>query len=447
MKVLCFFVCLFSFNLYANSVLENLWEQCRKNSVNLKLNKVMEEQAEENLKKLELKYRPSVQNSSTTSFVDSYSEIVQFPVSCANLTNVSVLFPGSTVLNCDLKYGISRSVLNPFEQISVNNLGYNQSPNVCFSIIQGLNPYWRQGCKKNPEEMIGLLNYEMLKTQNELEEKEILKNLTRLFMEYRRFVRFIEVCEMKIKLMESTIDSYDELIKKGKLEYYKKWDLENNLIEYFLELVNYKESLILCKNEIEVFCGKCDFSLFMNELPSWENELFCDDLDLFLLEQEELKVKNNRVFDLQEIAPKVNVSFNLGYVTMDWTERGKFSWDVSLGINVTDFFRLEKDIVSKVYDLEMIALEKRRELLLEEQSYEKSFYEEMIEENEKLVLSSGKNFENKRSFFESIKDLYSRGMCTDLDFWNAEMQEKESLCTWENYKDNLWLYKWLKNQI
>ena len=74
MKVLCFFVCLFSFNLYANSVLENLWEQCRKNSVNLKLNKVMEEQAEENLKKLELKYRPSVQNSSTTSFVDSYSE-------------------------------------------------------------------------------------------------------------------------------------------------------------------------------------------------------------------------------------------------------------------------------------------------------------------------------------------------------------------------------------
>jgi hypothetical protein len=49
MKVLCFFVCLFSFNLYANSVLENLWEQCRENSVNLKLNKVMEEQAEENL--------------------------------------------------------------------------------------------------------------------------------------------------------------------------------------------------------------------------------------------------------------------------------------------------------------------------------------------------------------------------------------------------------------
>jgi len=97
--------------------------------------------------------------------------------------------------------------------------------------------------------------------------------------------------------------------------------------------------------------------------------------------------------------------------------------------------------------LEMIALEKRRELLLEEQSYEKSFYEEMIEENEKLILSSEKNFENKRSFFESIKDLHSRGLCTDLDFWNAEMQEKESLCTWENYKDNLWLYKWLKNQI
>jgi hypothetical protein len=338
-------------------------------------------------------------------------------------------------------------VLNPFEQISANNLGYSQNPNVCFSIIQGLNPYWRQGSKKNPEEMIGLLNYEMLKTQNELEEKEILKNLTRLFMEYRRFVRFIEVYEMKIKLMESTIDSYDELIKKGKLEYYKKWDLENNLIEYFLELVNYKESLILCKNEIEVFCGECDFSVFMNELPSWENELFCDDLNFLLLEQEELKVKNNRVFDLQEIAPKVNVSFNLEYATMDWTERGNFSWDVSLGINVTDFFRLEKDVVSKVYDLEMIALEKRRELLLEEQSYEKSFYEEMIEENEKLVLSSEKNFENKRSFFESIKDLYSRGMCTDLDFWNAEMQEKESLCTWENYKDNLWLYKWLKNQI
>ena len=101
------------------------------------------------------------------------------------------------------------------------------------------------------------------------------------------------------------------------------------------------------------------------------------------LEQEELKVKNNRVFDLQEIAPKVNVSFNLEYATMDWTERGNFSWDVSLGINVTDFFCLEKDVVSKVYDLEMIALEKRRELLLEEQSYEKSFYEEMIEENEK----------------------------------------------------------------
>ena len=52
MKVLCFFVCLFSFNLYANSVLENLWEQCRENSVNIKLNKVMENQAEENLKKL-----------------------------------------------------------------------------------------------------------------------------------------------------------------------------------------------------------------------------------------------------------------------------------------------------------------------------------------------------------------------------------------------------------
>jgi hypothetical protein len=48
---------------------------------------------------------------------------------------------------------------------------------------------------------------------------------------------------------------------------------------------------------------------------------------------------------------------------MDWSERGNFSWDVSLGINVTDFFRLEKDVVSKVYDLEMIALEKRRELL------------------------------------------------------------------------------------
>ena len=127
-------------------------------------------------------------------------------------------------------------------------------------------------------------------------------------------------------------------------------------------------------------------------------------------------------------------------------DKNLLNWNLSLGINFSDFFSPTKKLQNQLFQSNLKICEEKLLKLNKEIENQKNNYQEIILIYEKQLQSALKIHKNRLELEEDCKKLFMAGKCSQLELQEIHLNTIESECIYKNLLDNLWFYKWKRRQ-
>lgn len=444
-----------SFCAFSETELENLWLKAKKHSVDLQSAKYSLGYAESSLKYKRSLYPLSLSSSVNSSFNDTYENLAWYTTSSTASVNVSKKNPFGNSVSAGISYSINRGILNySAKDIDSDNIGYSQNPSVNLSINQSLMPAFDAGIK-DPNTEILRKNIRSASFTKDSAEKQLIEDVTYYYIQARCNARLLEKYKQYVAFYDLKIESAKELLGKSKISSSELWKVENKKWEYYqdyIEVLNSKESINM---NLRNLCGESSGdSTTESVLPESGIELFPynPSKENIANEIEILKLKN--VLNRQDTAPfltiggtfseatKTNKDFHINYIE----EKNYFNWTFSLGVTFSEFFSPSKKLEKQLYKNNLSIYGEKLKNITEETENRKKNYEEIITLYERQLQHVLKLYENRIHLEKDYDQLFKDGKCSQIEMKEIQLNTLESECIYKNLNDNLWFYKWKRNQ-
>lgn len=446
---------IFLTTLFAETQLEKLWENAKEFSTDLHSAEFKYKYSELALKHKRSLYPFSLNSVISSSFNDSYENLIWYTDSTQSTLTVLKKNPFGNSVSLGISYSINRGFLDfSVEKINSDSIGYSHIPTVNLSINQSLFPAIING-KKDP-------NVEMLKKNissaffsKNIIEKSLIESVTNYYIQARCINRQLEKYKNYIDFYDLKIKASKELFKNAKISISEIWSLENKRWEYYqnyVETLNSKQNIELSLKNI---CGEnIECILSDSCLPNSEIKVlsFNPSKELVINEIEILNIQNT--LTKESMAPTLSIagSFSEGTKTKDSfivnyvDDKNLLNWNFSLGINFSDFFSPTKKLQNQLFQSNLKICEEKLLKLNKEIENQKNNYQEIILIYEKQLQSALKIHKNRLELEEDCKKLFMAGKCSQLELQEIHLNTIESECIYKNLMDNLWFYKWKRRQ-
>lgn len=361
--------------------------------------------------------------------------------------------PGNFVFSIEGNYEAT------FQNILNENYLF-QIPSLKFNLSQSVLPFWLQGEKKDPR----IENY---KLQNEYSyyqylnvKKNTLLNLIQNYIYAFIYKNEIQIHKNSIELSNEQINAINEMKDNGAINFSKVVELENLRWSYQQSLLSSEIDFTSCIKNIKTISGEnfdanlLDFFIEANTTDIILNYLDNVSAPLEMLYQKTLEIlKVNRVYEKQNSAPYLNISFTPTWSlnntkTEQWLEPWEsaetFSnWQMSFSIDFSPLFSSVSRKNSQRYSLnyektldEFNSYIEQKKIILQEYLTLLNFYEQQKEELTRLIQKGIVELDDYKKIFEE-------GKISRIDYLSAEIRIKNQKLSRNMIDLYIYLYKFL----
>lgn len=444
-------------NSEPETILELLWQNAIENSVDHKSTVYSLEYANSSYKHKSSLYPFSFRTNLNSSFNDIYPDVTWYTSNSTASATVTKQNPLGNSVSGTLSYGISRNILNLFEGVDSENVGYSHSPSFDLSIQQSLNPAFIQENIKNPEIENLKKNIQIAQYSKDSVEVSLCKKVSNYYIQARCALREINKYQAYLDFYELKIGAAQELLKNSKLSVSDVWSIENKRWEYYekyIQSVNSKESIELALSDL---CSDFDFTSQIDcegILPLSENEYLIYNPEKAKIEIQIEVLKLQNILTKQNSAPVLSLggtfsentsaddSFEVNFIE----DKTSLNWSFSLGVSFSEFFSPSKKLKEEIFQNNIAIYNEQLKVLDEQSQNQFTNYQKLIETYQKQIEQIKSILQNRRVLFDDYEKLYKRGTCSLLELKEVCLNVTEAECVYDNLCDYLWLYKWQRSQ-
>lgn len=443
--------------------LETLWKLCETYNEDVQtLEKNLQEVVVQNDYRWTM-YKPSVAVSSNLSYSDSWEELVSKPASMNASLSLNKSLPGSFSIGTDISYGLTRTLYDPLEDITTENLSYNHSASLSLNASQSLRPFWLQGEKRDPLFSQYALSVLQAHENKELQQKQIIQSITSCFIQMRILSRNIIAYDALLSLSNKKICAYKELVEKGQIDIVSVWQEEESKQNYTKESISLEKEYNEQKRQLLLLSGNTiDASGILEKqllqtLPSVTTKNDTIEIQKTLLTMESEYNRLQQILVKQYNAPTLKISSGVSVnpeknekdQTFEkmWSEEKNWNWNFTIALDLSSMFNSELSKESKLNDIKQESLIMEKEQIDEQIKLQKNYYNAMIntlQESEELTKKLSDNWKNK---YNDYLTLYESGGCTLLDVEMCKVQSLMKTQELGNIEDQSWYYQWLLCQF
>lgn len=437
--------------------LETLWQAALQNSVDYKSSELSLDYAQSAYKNRRSLYPFSFKTNLTSSFNDLYSDLSWYTTSSSANVTLSKQNPFGNNVSGTLSYGITRNVLNIFNEVDSDNIGYSHSPSFDLSVQQSLKPAFLAGTTKNPEEVILKNNIQGAQFSKENVELSLYKTVSNYYIQARCALREVNKYKSYLDFYDKKIKAAEELFKNSKISMSELWNLENKKWEYFQEYIqalNSNESIELALVNL---CGSKEDVLKIDDkefLPSTEIDFFPNNPEKLRLENQIESLKLQNLLTRQNSAPVLsfggtfteNTSADESFAVKYIEDKTTINWSFTLGVSFADFFSPSKKLKEEVFQNNLTIYTDQLKALKEQTENQLENYGQLIEAYSRQIEKIQTVLENRRVLARDFEKLYKSGKCSLLELEEVRLNVIEAECIYKNLNDYLWLYKWERSQ-
>lgn len=437
--------------------LEHLWSLALENSVDYKSASLSFDYAESAYKNRRSLYPFSFRTNLTSSFNDVYSDLSWYTSSSTANATLSKQNPYGNTVSGTVSYGITRNVLDIFEKVDFDNIGYSHSPSFDLSIQQSLNPAILSGDIKNPELAILKNNIQGAQYSKENVELSVCKTVTDYYIQHRCALREVNKYKSYLDFYDKKIAAAQELYKNSKNSLSELWTLENKKWEYFQNYIQTLNTIENIELELVNLSGSREEISKIDEeenLPSYETYCLPHNPEKLRLETQIQTLKFQNLLTKQSSAPVLSFggtftentgaddSFAVNFIE----DKTTFNWSFSLGISFTEFFSPSKKLKEEVFQNNLTIYTDQLNALNEQTENQLENYVQLIKAYERQIEKMQNVLENRTLLAHDFEKLYRAGKCSLIELEEVRINVTEAECMLENLKDYLWLYKWERSQ-
>lgn len=332
----------------------------------------------------------------------------------------------------------------------------NNTAGVSVYYSQSLFPYWLKFGAKNPDLYSGKLQKKMAAENLEMSKHEILDAMIQYFINYRDLRNRINLAEEKLELYRQVAENYSVINRSGEGSYQDYFTAQQNSYGAAMELKGLAVQRELLEKEILDFIntqGVTKESSFFFEKILTENnwaENFKNEYE-WNYEQtissviEQVKI-NTAYMDSNFLKLRQNLSPSLTLSADCYVEKeGNHSFDVSVGLNLSQLFSPEKLTYRSEYKRKKKLQNEINEITITSLLDSKKNKEKELDVlKEKLIyLNEQKDF--IENYYKDSIQLYAERQMSALEFTQIKIAVKEVENNEKHLKDLINYYQLLLN--
>lgn len=450
-KIICIFVLIVFSNTIFSQTISDLAEYALQNNPN-----ILSAQNDYNLANISSKtlngtYTPQVSFSSSFTLPEEYHWPNSPDYMLSSITYTQPL-PGGTSINLTGE--------SSFTAVNISQERYlQQTPNISFSILQSLLPYWIQGKIENPEKLSVNQYKDYYYYQLLYIKKSVLQELLQNYIYALISKTQIQIYQNSISLIDEQIEIYEDLLSSGAINQLNITELQSSKWNYQQDLISTQANFAGYIQNIKTICGT-DFeeAIFSND---FFEDLLSTDFSKVILSSTDnivdplektykLKIellKTEHILEKQSAAPTVSLSVqpSWSFVTKkqnDWKGlNSPSSWSANIGINLSPLISTTVNQSNKQYELNYETAENSYNAYLKQKKFVLQQYQTILEQYSFQLQEILNLYNTEKSELKDLESQFQNGAISKFDFDSVNVRV-------ENYRLNMqitqlyvWMYK------